>query len=160
MSEQIFNTRIVHKHDTEANWSKAVNFIPKQGEIIVYDIDSTYTYERFKIGDGETLVNSLPFVDDALRSSLESQIKEVDNKVIAVSNLVGNESVSNQISEALLNSQADWNQIDNTQPDFIKNKPDEDDAIELLIEMNIVEPVVSENGSIYTDENDAIYTII
>ena len=139
MGEQIFNTRIVHKHDTEANWSKAVNFIPKQGEIIVYDIDSTYTYERFKIGDGETLVNSLPFVDDALRSSLESQIKEVDNKVIAVSNLVGNESVSNQISEALLNSQADWNQIDNTQPDFIKNKPDEDDAIELLIEMNIVD---------------------
>lgn len=160
MSEQIFNTRIVHKHDTEANWNKAVNFIPKQGEIIVYDIDSTYTYERFKIGDGETLVNSLPFVDDALRSSLESQIKEVDNKVIAVGNLVGNESVSNQINEALLNSQADWNQIDNTQPDFIKNKPDEDDAIELLIEMNIVEPVVSENGSIYTDENDAIYTII
>ena len=89
-------------------------------------------------------------------STLESQIKEVDNKVIAVSNLVGNESVSNQISEALLNSQADWNQIDNTQPDFIKNKPDEDDAIELLIEMNIVEPVVSEDGSIYTDENDAI----
>lgn len=44
--------RIVHKHDIEANWNKAVNFVPKQGEIIVYDIDTTYPYERFKIGDG------------------------------------------------------------------------------------------------------------
>lgn len=55
------NTRIVHKHDVEANWLKATSFIPKQGELIVYDIDSTYDYERFKIGDGTTLVNDLPF---------------------------------------------------------------------------------------------------
>lgn len=44
--------RIIHKHDIETNWNKAVNFVPKQGEIIVYDIDATYPYERFKIGDG------------------------------------------------------------------------------------------------------------
>lgn len=61
MSEKTFNARIVHKHDVEANWIKAVNFVPKQGEIIVYDIDSTHTYERFKIGDGKTLVSDLPF---------------------------------------------------------------------------------------------------
>ena len=45
-------SRIVNKHDIEANWIKAVNFIPERGEIIVYDIDDNYTYERFKIGDG------------------------------------------------------------------------------------------------------------
>ena len=57
------NIRIVNKHDTEANWLKATGFIPKKGELIVYDKDSTYNYERFKIGDGSTVVSSLPFAD-------------------------------------------------------------------------------------------------
>lgn len=61
MAEKNINTRMIQKHDTEANWSKAVNFIPKQGELIVYDKDSIYDYERFKIGDGITNVNDLPF---------------------------------------------------------------------------------------------------
>ena len=61
MAEKIMKTRIIHKHDTEENWNKATNFIPKQGEIIVYDVDATHVYERFKIGDGVTNVNSLPF---------------------------------------------------------------------------------------------------
>ena len=39
MAEKNIKTRIIHKHDTEENWNKATNFIPKQGEIIVYDID-------------------------------------------------------------------------------------------------------------------------
>ena len=60
MANQI-NTRIIHKHDTEVNWNKATSFIPKQGEIIVYDRDDNYTYERFKIGDGVTAAPSLPF---------------------------------------------------------------------------------------------------
>lgn len=61
MPEKQFNGRIVHKHDTSANWVKATGFVPKQGEIIVYDIDDTYDYERIKVGDGVTNVNSLPF---------------------------------------------------------------------------------------------------
>lgn len=71
MSEQIFNTRIVHKHDTEANWNKAVNFIPKQGELIVYDPDATYTYVRVKIGDGVKTVGALPFIDDTKANKSE-----------------------------------------------------------------------------------------
>ena len=66
MAEKNIDTRIIHKHDTEGNWNKATNFIPKQGELIVYDKDATHDYERFKIGDGETNVNSLPFVTDNL----------------------------------------------------------------------------------------------
>lgn len=66
MPEKTLKTRIIHKHDTELNWNKAINFIPKQGEIIVYDIDSNHSYERIKIGDGVTNVNNLPFVISAL----------------------------------------------------------------------------------------------
>ena len=62
MTEKIINTRIINKHAVESDWLKAVNFIPKQGELIVYDKDSTYDYERFKIGDGTTPVNDLDFV--------------------------------------------------------------------------------------------------
>lgn len=103
MSEKTFNTRIVHKHDTEANWLKAVNFIPKQGEIIVYDIDGTYNYERFKIGDGKTSVSALPFADDAVKASiaeLGDVIDGVDSKVDKVGALVGDTAVSEQIAAA------------------------------------------------------------
>lgn len=61
MATKTLNSRIILKHDTEENWSKAENFIPRQGEIIVYDVDDGYNYERFKIGDGVTNVNALPF---------------------------------------------------------------------------------------------------
>ena len=41
------------KHDTAANWAKAVNFVPKKGEVIIYDdMDPP-----FKIGDGVHSVN-------------------------------------------------------------------------------------------------------
>ena len=64
MAEKNIKSRIVHKHDLESNWLLATNFVPKQGELIVYDIDDNYDYERFKIGDGVTVVSSLPFADD------------------------------------------------------------------------------------------------
>ena len=60
-NEKNINSRIQHKHDIETNWLKATNFMPKVGELIIYDPDDNYTYSRFKIGDGKTLVNNLPF---------------------------------------------------------------------------------------------------
>lgn len=81
-------TRIQNKHDLEVNWLKA-SFVPLQGELIVYDIEvdaeeniltkdvdgqtvqllpagrtEPYVYERFKIGDGITPINNLPFILD------------------------------------------------------------------------------------------------
>ena len=66
MADKLLNSRIIHKHDIEANWLKAENFVPKQGELIVYDVEENYNYERFKIGDGENCVNDLPFTIDYL----------------------------------------------------------------------------------------------
>ena len=84
MSEKNFKTRIIHKHDTEENWNKATNFIPKQGEIIVYDIDSSHSYERIKVGDGTTNVISLPYVSETVVDAELSATSEnpVQNKVI------------------------------------------------------------------------------
>lgn len=100
MAEKILSSRIVHKHDVAANWSKATGFTPRAGELVVYDIDADYAYERIKIGDGVSNVNALPFVDDALRATLVEQINAVDDKVDAVSTLVGDTSVSEQIAAA------------------------------------------------------------
>ena len=88
MAEKIFHTRIVHKHDIESNWN-SIDFIPKQGEIIIYDADNNYTYERLKIGDGATSINSLPFVNDDVQNLINT--------------LVGDVSVSEQISNAIEN---------------------------------------------------------
>lgn len=63
-NEKQFNTRIILKHDIEANWNLATGFIPKKGEIVIYDADEFYTYPRFKIGDGSTTVGSLPFMGE------------------------------------------------------------------------------------------------
>jgi hypothetical protein len=65
MAESNFQVRIVHKHDTEANWLLATNFIPKTGELIIYDIDASHSSPRFKIGDGTSTVTSLPFFSGA-----------------------------------------------------------------------------------------------
>lgn len=61
-TEKTINARMQMKTDTALNWSKAINFIPKKGEIIIYEADSDHGYERMKIGDGSTKVNDLPFV--------------------------------------------------------------------------------------------------
>ena len=56
-----FYTRIQNKHDIEANWILKTDFIPLQGELIIYDEDDNYDYKRLKVGDGVTNVNNLKF---------------------------------------------------------------------------------------------------
>ena len=64
--EKNINARIPQKIDTEENWNKAVNFIPKKGELIIYDVDASHSEHRFKIGNGVTTVVNLPFRFDAI----------------------------------------------------------------------------------------------
>ena len=70
-------TRFVHTHDTEENWNKLSTFVPKQGELIVYDIDEKYNYQRFKIGDGNTVVTNLPFATDNALASVIEEIGDI-----------------------------------------------------------------------------------
>lgn len=55
------------KHDLAANWAKAINFIPKFDELILYDgiIENGEYIElpRLKRGDGKTKLNELPFIE-------------------------------------------------------------------------------------------------
>lgn len=92
---------VAHRNDTAENWAKAVNFIPKKGELIIYNPDAadepytkevtiagkTYTVEssssvRFKFGNGIDNVNALPFavvIDNELDVNSTNPIQ---NKVV------------------------------------------------------------------------------
>ena len=81
MEEKVLNTRLIQKHDRESRWNAATNFIPKQGEQIIYD--DRYTDDsgqsvivsprsRLKIGDGITRINDLPFIDAQQQSQIDA----------------------------------------------------------------------------------------
>lgn len=72
-------TRVQHKHDSEANWKLATNFIPLAGELIVYDVDDNHSKIRAKIGDGETLLSALPWALD--EAALEELIQNTNTKI-------------------------------------------------------------------------------
>ena len=63
MATNTIKTRIQLKNDTEAHWNLAVNFVPKEGEVIIYSADDTHPFSRLKVGDGNTTVINLPFID-------------------------------------------------------------------------------------------------
>ena len=58
--------------------------------------------------------------------------------------------------------QSDWNQNDETKADYIKNKPliaTNDDAMDLLAEIGIIEPITNSNGEILISASNEIYSL-
>lgn len=71
-------TRIQLKSDTKTNWDIAGNqgFVPLLGELIIYrctTIDG-HNYCKIKIGDGQTNVTNLPFIDAGTLNEKEVEI--------------------------------------------------------------------------------------
>ena len=107
MSEKLLKTRIIHKHDTEKRWNNKGSFIPKQGEIIVYDRDEQYSYERMKIGDGITSISELPFVTHLSQSELDNAIQnslKSGNYSIDADTLGGKSSSEYALTEEVVTS--------------------------------------------------------
>lgn len=107
----------VPRHDTAINWSKAVNFVPEKGELIVFDADTTtyegtgsdskgnsFTYKssdkiRFKFGDGVSNVNVLPFVTNEVdNGNVDNDGSALDGIAIYVSDTDKNSVVVNDES--------------------------------------------------------------
>lgn len=89
MADKRLNARVQLKNDIEANWLKATNFVPLDGEFIVYDVDNTHSKPRFKIGDGKTVVSSLPFSEPDAAGELLGLVKSggdvtISNGIITV----------------------------------------------------------------------------
>lgn len=124
------NGRLQLKHDTEANWLKAVNFIPLAGEMIIYDADDINSV-RVKIGDGETKVNELPFynsdsvlfVEQILSDSQKTQAR-INIDALGASDIVSDE-----------------------------------EFLAWLFEAKVVEPLMTASGKIYASNNNEIYVL-
>lgn len=109
MNKKIFeNARFCPKGGTEADWNKAVGFVPLDKEIIIYKADAEHPVARFKIGNGKTVVQDLPFAG----TDIEAIQQLIDEK---------GELLIEYVDSAI--SQVDWNQLDETAKDYIKNKP-------------------------------------
>ena len=57
-------------------------------------------------------------------------------------------------------TQPDWNQNDNTQPDYIKNRPliaTDDDVLDLLVGIGAITPITTLGGEILISSSDEIY---
>ena len=58
------------KSDTTENWNKAINFIPRENEVIIY----TDKYPPLmKIGDGKTKLLELPFIGKYTMTAQQDQ---------------------------------------------------------------------------------------
>ena len=107
MNKKIFeNSHFCPKGDIEANWNKAVGFVPLDKEIIIYKKDDTHSVPRIKIGDGVTVIQELPFVT------------EIEG--IATEKWVAEQIASIDFPDA---PQSNYEQNDNTAADYIKNRP-------------------------------------
>ena len=83
MPEKVISTRISLKHDVEAKWKLATVFVPRAGEVIIYDKDDTHTCPRIKIGDGNLPVTKLPFIHPKTGSATQPIFINEDGTVAA-----------------------------------------------------------------------------
>ena len=85
---------------------------------------------------------------------LNRKVDKIDGKSLSTNDF------TNEDKEKLNSiTQSDWAQTDETQLDFIKNKPNENDALTLLAETGFIDPATAADGSIFTDNDGAIYTL-
>lgn len=79
MKDNIIKGRVINKHDTFGNWNTAGEngFIPKQGEIIIYD-KAVNRPANIKIGDGVTKVSDLDYLVSPV--GLSGSYKDLTNK--------------------------------------------------------------------------------
>lgn len=81
--ENTLHVRIKNKSGSSSYWSSQIDFIPLKGELIIYDDHKTYTDQNnqvhnlpgFKLGNGVTTINNLPFVTKDLEEQIITHIE-------------------------------------------------------------------------------------
>lgn len=96
MGEEIkrLKGKISFKHETEADWAMS-NYIPKNGELVLYDPDEKHEGTRLKRGDGINYVKDLPFINGDKLISGEGKDSLVNNISNPTEEYRENESITN-----------------------------------------------------------------
>lgn len=113
-AEKKITSRIQQKHDTAANWANATTFIPKKGEIVIYDAEYNTSgvqtqAVRFKIGDGSRTINNLPFA-----------LIDYDNRITSLENTVDRLGTAAQKDVGFFATAAQGTKADNAVPNTRK----------------------------------------
>ena len=113
-TEKNITSRIQQKHDTAANWANATTFIPKKGEIVIYDAEYNTSgvqtqAVRFKIGDGSRTINNLPFA-----------LIDYDNRITSLENTVDGLGTAAQKDVGFFATAAQGTKADNAVPNTRK----------------------------------------
>lgn len=64
LKEQDYHLKNIAFHGTAAEWANHADYVPKAGEIIVYDAATGEEEAKIKVGDGTTVVGELSFITD------------------------------------------------------------------------------------------------
>lgn len=85
MAKQL-NARVQTKRDTEQNWNQAINFIPKDGEIIIYKTDTTaeelQTFYEAYLAE----VEALKLITDTSSTEYQEQSAKVSEALATYNN--------------------------------------------------------------------------
>lgn len=123
---------VKNRTDTAANWTQK-NPVLAEGEIIVVQTSAGET--RLKIGDGVKTFTQLPYTDEQI----------YNNVVTSVNGETGDVTLDVSGDDV----QPDWNQNDETQPDYVKNRP--------FYIGNPVETVLVEDSTVTFEDDGGIY---
>ena len=113
-ADKNITSRIQQKHDTAANWANATTFIPRKGEIVIYDAEYNTSgvqtqAVRFKIGDGSRTINNLPFA-----------LIDYDNRITSLENTVEGLGTAAQKDVGFFATAAQGTKADNAVPNTRK----------------------------------------
>lgn len=111
LPDRVFNVRIKLRNDSHANWEKQSNFVPMDGEIIIYDKDSEHPYQLLKIGDGVSSLNHLPFINSVseveINRNLEEEISLRQEADTNLQNIINTESINRQEEDGKIHDKLD-----------------------------------------------------
>ena len=74
---QEYKIKTVPFHATEEEW-ELIDYIPKNGELIVYDEDLNHANKRFKFGDGQLKANQLPFASNSESGQTGTGLEKIE----------------------------------------------------------------------------------
>ena len=135
MNNKSINARMQQKIDTYENWSKATNFIPLKGELIIYTTDENGNEKiGFKVGTGEPdkNVHQLDFISlgeaaaavDEIASNLANNYytsADIDTKLETKADLVDGKVPLEQLPDNIGSGGGGLTEVD---WEDIKNRPD------------------------------------
>ena len=110
-----YHLKSVPFHATEAEWLVS-DYVPKQGEIIIYDADAKTSYPRYKTGDGVTQASELQFslVTQKEFEIFQNQLSSaglLKREIVTERPEVGQEDIIYMVSTSLItedNSYDEW----------------------------------------------------